>query len=94
MSDTLGHSDTRITRDIYQSVRPQVSRSAAEATARLVPLQRKAEAEEPARKAAKKVKTKKAAAKNAGQVKDGKPKEKPKTHAKASKKARRRKPKK
>ncbi|GLX53813.1 hypothetical protein Shyhy01_67620 [Streptomyces hygroscopicus subsp. hygroscopicus] len=53
VSDTLGHSDTRITRDIYQSVLPQVGKNAAEATAKLVPLQRKTEAEE-ARKAAKK----------------------------------------
>ncbi|WRZ57966.1 tyrosine-type recombinase/integrase [Streptomyces sp. NBC_01294] len=56
VSDTLGHSDTRITRDIYQSVLPHVSKSAAEATAKLVPLQRKAEQEEQARKAAKKAK--------------------------------------
>ncbi|MGA4801636.1 site-specific integrase [Streptomyces lavendulocolor] len=55
VSDTLGHSDTRITRDIYQSVLPHVGRSAAEATAKLVPLQRKAKAEK-ARKAAKKAK--------------------------------------
>ncbi|WFB08210.1 site-specific integrase [Streptomyces sp. LX-29] len=55
VSDTLGHSDTRITRDIYQSVLPHVGKSAAEATAKLVPLQRKAEAEK-ARKAAKKAK--------------------------------------
>ncbi|MCY0922997.1 site-specific integrase [Streptomyces sp. H27-G5] len=54
VSDTLGHSDTRITRDIYQSVLPHVGKSAAEATAKLVPLQRKAEQEEQARKAAKK----------------------------------------
>ena len=53
VSDTLGHSDTRITRDIYQSVLPQVGKSAAEATAKLVPLQRKTEAEKAARKAAK-----------------------------------------
>jgi integrase len=53
VSDTLGHSDTRITRDIYQSVLPQVGKNAAEATAKLVPLQRKTEAEEAARKAAK-----------------------------------------
>jgi integrase len=57
VSDTLGHSDTRITRDIYQSVLPQVGKNAAEATARLVPLQRKTDAEE-ARKAAKKAKDK------------------------------------
>ncbi|MEU9712910.1 tyrosine-type recombinase/integrase [Streptomyces sp. NPDC047967] len=54
VSDTLGHSDTRITRDIYQSVLPHVGKSAAEATAKLVPLQRKAEQEEQARKAATK----------------------------------------
>jgi len=53
VSDTLGHSDTRITRDIYQSVLPHVGKSAAEATAKLVPLQRKAEQEEQIRKAAK-----------------------------------------
>lgn len=32
VSDTLGHSDTRITRDIYQSVLPQAGKNAAEAT--------------------------------------------------------------
>ncbi|MFJ6821873.1 tyrosine-type recombinase/integrase [Streptomyces niveus] len=53
VSDTLGHSDTRITRDIYQSVLPHVGKNAAEATAKLVPLQRKAEAEEASRKAEK-----------------------------------------
>ncbi|MFJ4849207.1 MULTISPECIES: integrase [unclassified Streptomyces] len=36
VSDTLGHSDTRATRDIYQSVLPQVGKSAAEATGKLV----------------------------------------------------------
>ncbi|TXS30772.1 site-specific integrase [Streptomyces sp. ms191] len=56
VSDTLGHSDTRITRDIYQSVLPHVGKSAAEATAKLVPLQRKAEQEEQVRKAAKEAK--------------------------------------
>jgi integrase len=53
VSDTLGHSDTRITRDIYQSVLPQVSKNAAEATAKLVPLRRRTAAEEVMRKAAK-----------------------------------------
>lgn len=57
VSDTLGHSDTRITRDIYQSVLPQVGKNAAEATAKLVPLQRKTQAEE-ARQATKKAKNK------------------------------------
>ncbi|AWI33040.1 site-specific integrase [Streptomyces tirandamycinicus] len=79
VSDTLGHSDTRITRDIYQSVLPQVGRNAAEATAKLVPLQRKTEAEEAARKAAK-------AAKKA--------KDKAKAEARAEKKAKRKRPKK
>lgn len=69
VSDTLGHSDTRITRDIYQSVLPQVGRSAAEAAAKLVPLQRKTEAEKAARKAAKKARAKKAAGKAKGNKK-------------------------
>ncbi|HSX98830.1 MAG TPA: tyrosine-type recombinase/integrase, partial [Streptomyces sp.] len=71
VSDTLGHSDTRITRDIYQSVLPQVGKNAAEATAKLVPLQRKTETEE-ARKAAKKAAAKakaKARAKKKGKRK-------------------------
>ncbi|MEU0217081.1 hypothetical protein ABZ281_19040 [Streptomyces sp. NPDC006265] len=51
VSNTFGHSDTRITRDLYQSVLPHVGKSAAEATAKLVPLRRKAEAEEAAQKA-------------------------------------------
>ncbi|MEU0219048.1 site-specific integrase, partial [Streptomyces sp. NPDC006265] len=58
-------------RDIYQSLLPQVGKNAAEATARLVPLQRKTEAEE-AREA-----TKKAAAKARAEArakKNGKPK--------------------
>ncbi len=79
VSDTLGHSDTRITRDLYQSVLPHVGKSSAEATAKLVPLQRKAEAEKAARKAAK-------AAQKA--------KEKAKAQAKAEKKKARKKPKK
>ncbi|MBX9424433.1 site-specific integrase [Streptomyces lateritius] len=56
VSDTLGHSDTRITRDIYQSVLPHVGKSAAEATAKLVPLQRKADQKKQVRKAAKEAK--------------------------------------
>ncbi|MFE2928169.1 tyrosine-type recombinase/integrase [Streptomyces goshikiensis] len=64
VSAALGHSDTRIMHDIYQSVLPHVGKSAAEATAKLVPLQRKAEQEEKARNAAKKAKrTEKAKAK-------------------------------
>ena len=91
VSDTLGHSDTRITRDIYQSVLPHVGKIAAEATAKLVPLQRKAEAE----KAAKKEKARKAASKGADAGKGGKPKkDKAKAQTKAAKKATRRKPKK
>ncbi|MET9928009.1 MULTISPECIES: tyrosine-type recombinase/integrase [unclassified Streptomyces] len=97
VSDTLGHSDTRITRDIYQSVLPHVGKNAAEATAKLVPLQRKAEAEKAARKAAKKEKARKAAAKAAdvgkGSKGGGKPKgDKVKAQTKAAKKATRRKP--
>lgn len=68
VSDTLGHSDTRITRDIYQSVLPEVGKNAAEATARLVPLQRKTEADQ-ARKAAKKTKEAQARARKKGKRK-------------------------
>ncbi|GAA3014948.1 hypothetical protein JCM13580A_36150 [Streptomyces drozdowiczii] len=52
---------TRIARDIYQSALPQVGKSADEAAAKLVPLQRKSEAKKAARKtakAAKRTKTK------------------------------------
>ncbi|MGW1431864.1 tyrosine-type recombinase/integrase [Streptomyces sp. NPDC002431] len=69
VSDTLGHSDTRITRDIYQSVLPHVGKNAAEATAKLVPLQRRSEAEEAARKAAKEKKAAKKAKGKKGQAK-------------------------
>ncbi|WP_329119323.1 tyrosine-type recombinase/integrase [Streptomyces sp. NBC_01465] len=69
VSDTLGHSDTRITRDIYQSVLPHVGKSAAEATAKLVPLQRRTEAEQAARKAAKAAKKAKAMSKKKGKAK-------------------------
>ncbi|WP_234440780.1 hypothetical protein [Streptomyces rimosus] len=58
MIATVG--DTRITRDIYQSVLPQVGKNAAEATAKLVPLQRKTEAEQAARAAKTAKKSKKA----------------------------------
>ncbi|MFJ4686234.1 tyrosine-type recombinase/integrase [Streptomyces sp. NPDC088789] len=37
VSETLGHSDTRITRDIYQSVLDDLARKAAEAVVKLVP---------------------------------------------------------
>ncbi|MFI6769484.1 site-specific integrase [Streptomyces sp. NPDC050355] len=37
VSETLGHSDTRITRDTYQPVMPKVATAAAEATAAMVP---------------------------------------------------------
>ncbi|MER7049528.1 tyrosine-type recombinase/integrase [Streptomyces jumonjinensis] len=37
VSETLGHSDTRITRDIYQSVLDDLAREAAEAVVKLVP---------------------------------------------------------
>ncbi|MBA0053766.1 site-specific integrase [Streptomyces sp. AJS327] len=49
VSETLGHSDTRITRDIYQSVFPEVAKDAAEAAAGLVPIQRKAQAKKAAK---------------------------------------------
>ncbi len=37
VSETLGHSDTRITRDIYQSVLDDLARDAAEKVVQLVP---------------------------------------------------------
>ncbi|GAA2606189.1 hypothetical protein GCM10009863_19590 [Streptomyces axinellae] len=37
MSETLGHSDSRITRDVYQSVLDDLARAAAEAVVKLVP---------------------------------------------------------
>ena len=37
VSETLGHSETRITHDIYQSVMPKAAAEAAEATAAIVP---------------------------------------------------------
>ncbi len=42
VSETLGHSDTRITRDIYQSVLDDLARDAAEKAVQLVPHARKA----------------------------------------------------
>ncbi|SMF70802.1 hypothetical protein SAMN02745830_05398 [Streptomyces sp. Amel2xC10] len=41
VSETLGHSDTRITRDIYQAVLDDLARAAAEAVVKLVPRARK-----------------------------------------------------
>ncbi|WP_245245878.1 integrase [Streptomyces lonarensis] len=84
VSDTLGHSDTRITRDIYQSVLPEVGRNAAEATAKLVPLQRKIEEEK---------KEKEKAARKAAK-KTGKGKAKPKSGKKARPESKTRKPRK
>lgn len=40
VSETLGHSDTRITRDIYQSVLDDLARDAAEKVVQLVPRSR------------------------------------------------------
>ncbi|ONK13073.1 site-specific integrase [Streptomyces sp. MP131-18] len=37
VAETLGHSDTRVTREVYQHVLPQVALKAAEATARMIP---------------------------------------------------------
>lgn len=79
VSDTLGHSDTRITRDIYQSVLPYVGKTAAEATAKLVPLQRKTEAEK-ARKAAEKAREK---AKARAKAKKKSGRKKPKSRARS-----------
>lgn len=42
VSETLGHSDTRITRDTYQSVLDDLARDAAEKVTQLVPHARKA----------------------------------------------------
>lgn len=42
VSETLGHSDTRITRDIYQSVLDDLARDAAEKVVQLVPHSRRA----------------------------------------------------
>ncbi len=41
VSETLGHSDTRITRDIYQAVLDDLARAAAEAVVKLVPRARR-----------------------------------------------------
>ncbi|MGY1437168.1 site-specific integrase [Streptomyces reniochalinae] len=41
VSETLGHSDTRITRDIYQAVLDDLARAAAEAVVQLVPRARR-----------------------------------------------------
>lgn len=41
VSETLGHSDTRITRDTYQSVLDDLARDAAEKVTQLVPHTRK-----------------------------------------------------
>jgi len=41
VSETLGHSDTRITRDIYQAVLDDLARDAAEKVVQLVPRARK-----------------------------------------------------
>lgn len=41
VSETLGHSDTRVTRDIYQSVLDDLARDAAEKVVQLVPRARK-----------------------------------------------------
>lgn len=68
VSETLGHSDTRITRDIYQSVFPEVAKDAAEAAAGLVPIQRKAQAEKDA-KGANAKKNRKKTAKKKGKAK-------------------------
>ncbi len=40
VSETLGHSDTRITREVYQAVLDDLARAAAEAVVQLVPRNR------------------------------------------------------
>jgi hypothetical protein len=47
VSETLGHSATRITRDIYQSVLDDLARDAAEKVVQLAPHARKAPAAVP-----------------------------------------------
>jgi len=49
--DTLAHSDARITQDTHQSALPHTGKNAAEATAKLDPLQHRAEAQGAARQA-------------------------------------------
>lgn len=53
VSEMLGHSSIKITSDTYTSVLPEIAKDAAEAAAKLVPLQRKAEAEAHAKAVAK-----------------------------------------
>ncbi|MFJ2186408.1 tyrosine-type recombinase/integrase [Kitasatospora sp. NPDC087861] len=53
VSEMLGHSSIKITSDIYTSVLPEIAKDAAEAAAKLVPLQRKTEAEAHAKASAK-----------------------------------------
>ncbi|GAA2232452.1 hypothetical protein GCM10010430_11240 [Kitasatospora cystarginea] len=65
VSDMLGHSSIKITSDIYTSVLPEIAKDAAEAAAKLVPLQRKTEAEARAKAAAEAEKAKRKAAKKA-----------------------------
>ncbi|MEV6941158.1 hypothetical protein AB0N07_03920 [Streptomyces sp. NPDC051172] len=72
------------------SVLPQVGKNAAEATAKLVPLQRKTEEEKAARKAAKAAKK----AKTKKKTGTGNPKDKANLQARAKKKAQRKKRKK
>lgn len=65
VSEMLGHSSIKITSDTYTSVLPEIAKDAAEAAARLVPLQRKTEAEARAKAAAEAEKAKRKAAKKA-----------------------------
>ncbi|MFD8594673.1 tyrosine-type recombinase/integrase [Kitasatospora sp. NPDC059646] len=65
VSEMLGHSSIKITSDTYTSVLPEIAKGAAEAAARLVPLQRKTEAETRAKAAAEAEKAKRKAAKKA-----------------------------
>ncbi|MFE7588025.1 hypothetical protein ACFU6K_01400 [Kitasatospora sp. NPDC057512] len=61
----MSHSSIKITSDIYTSALPEIAKDAAEAAAKLVPLQRKSEAEARAKAAAETEKAKRKAAKKA-----------------------------
>ncbi|WP_395295450.1 tyrosine-type recombinase/integrase [Kitasatospora hibisci] len=65
VSEMLGHSSIKITSGTYTSVLPEIAKGAAEAAAKLVPLQRKTEAETRANAAAEAEKAKRKAAKRA-----------------------------
>ncbi|WP_030458889.1 site-specific integrase [Kitasatospora sp. NRRL B-11411] len=69
VSEMLGHSSIKITSDTYTSVLPEIAKGAAEAAARLVPLQRKTEAEARTKAAAEAEKAERKAAKKKAKTK-------------------------